>query len=134
MKKLLKITILLTALSMAVLFMSCSGANASNDVKYSEPVIFIGTEDGGAAIVTYKGIFNPDDTFRFESAVNAYAEETDYEGTYTGNAAIDGEITITILKKRILRDLLDYTGDDAVQTLTITNGKFTFDLTEYTRQ
>ena len=134
MKKLFKITILLTTLLVAVSFTSCSGANSSNEDNSSGPIIFLGTEDGGAAKVTYTATFNTDNTFIFESAVNNYAKETDYEGTYQGNAAIDGEITITILKKRSFRELLDYTGDDAVQTLTITNGKFTFDLTAYSRQ
>ena len=134
MKKLFKITILLTTLLVAISFASCSGADTSNGGNASGPITFIGIEDGGAAKVTYTATFNTNGTFIVESAVNNYAKETDYEGTYTGNPAVDGEITITILKKRSFRDLLDYTGDNAVQTLTITNGKFTFDLTEYSRQ
>ena len=57
------------------------------------------------------------------------------KGTYTGNAAVDGTVTITIT--HMMNDdgeLAVYTDSDATQTVTISNGKCTFDETEFVRQ
>lgn len=83
--------------------------------------------------------FKEDGTFSVSQKMKIGDQEHDFgvvmKGTYTGNAAVDGTVTITIT--HMMNDdgeLAVYTDSDATQTVTISNGKCTFDETEFVRQ
>lgn len=83
--------------------------------------------------------FKNDGTFSVSQKMKMGEQESDFgvvmKGTYTGNAAVDGTVTITIT--HMMNDdgeLAAYTDSDATQTVTISNGKCTFDGMEFTRQ
>ena len=83
--------------------------------------------------------FKNDGTFSVSQKMKMGEQESDFgvvmKGTYTGNAAVDGTVTITIT--HMMNDdgeLAAYTDSDATQTVTISNGKCTFDETEFVRQ
>jgi hypothetical protein len=134
MRKVSILSLWLAAFLMAVCFIGCSNGNSSDDGNSSETTSSAITFKGSESMVDYTFVFKSDKSFTNSSAINSYAEETDYSGTYTGDPSKDGSVEITILKERVGRELQDYAGSDATQELTITNGKFTFDGTEFTRQ
>ena len=145
MRKVSILSLWLAAFLMAVCFIGCSNGNTSDDSGEESATENSTSSDNttsSTSAITFKGtlssinytfVFSADGKFKVTSAVNAYAVEDDYTGTYTGDASQDGTVVITILKHRVYRDLVDYTGSDATQELTIANSKFTFDGTEFTR-
>ena len=134
MRKVSILSLWLAAFLIAVCFIGCSNGNSSDDGNSSGTTPSAITFKGSESMVDYTFVFKSDKSFTNSSAINSYAEETDYSGTYTGDPSKDGTVEITILKERVGRELQDYAGSDATQELTITNGKFTFDGTEFTRQ
>ena len=135
MRKVSILSLWLAAFLIAVCFIGCSNGNSSDDpadgnTTSSSEITYTGSYSS----INYSFVFTNEGNFTVSSAYNAYALETDYTGTYTGDASKDGSVEITILKERVGRELQDYAGSDATQELTITNGKFTFDGTEFTRQ
>ena len=98
--------------------------------------VYKGTWTSGTATVT----FLSDGTFSWE--VNSITVLT---GTYSGNPAADGTLSMTIKKAydEKSEQLVDYTKDDGTFPLEISDGKFSFDFDEdkqespeieYTRQ
>lgn len=80
--------------------------------------VFVGYNDNATEYV----IFEVDGTFTdIEGSKNSEMEVS--RGTYVGDASKDGEILITILKKYKDGNYIDYTGDDATQTVKISEGK-----------
>ena len=144
MKKVSKIALLISVLFLVLSFTACSSSSGSSEddsSKKEESAENKTAEEDGNTVykgaissVNYTATFDTDKNFEITSAYNSYAVETDWKGTYTGDASKDGTIKITITKKREGRDLLDYSGEDAVQDITISGGKFEFDSVEYTRQ
>lgn len=144
-----KVSILLlwfAAFLMAVCFIGCSNGNNSDDSAEESATENSTSSDNttsSTSAITFKGtdsslnytfVFSADGKFSVTSAINSYAVEYDYTGTYTGDASKDGTVVLTILKHRVGRNLEDYIGSEATRELAIANGKFTFEGTEYTRQ
>ncbi len=140
MRKVSILSLWLVAFLMAVCVIGCSSGNSSNDSADDNPA-----ENTSSLLITYKGsesmvdytfVFKSDKTFVNSSAINAYAEEVEYNGTYTGDPSKDGTVEITILEQRKDHNgnMEAYSGSQATQELAITNGKFTFEDIEYTRQ
>ena len=146
MRKLFKLLGLL--LVAGVLFMSCS--NGSNDSKGSggtgesvtqENAVYKCEMTDDDSVMTSKmtATFKDDGTFSVTSKMGMGSLEMDMgevmKGTYTGNAATDGTITITITHEmNDDGDLVPYTGSPATMSITITDGKCTFDGMEFVRQ
>ena len=154
MKDLLKKGLLICLLVLvASVFVSCGG-NKDETGGGSQPTpsvtpgtqehaVYVYTRDDVALGVTFTTTmtaeFKTDGTWEVtQETVPDLVDkgvEVVMSGTYTGNAAVDGTITVTILKE--MDDsgaFVDYTGDDATMDITITNGKAVFDDMEFTRQ
>ena len=140
MRKVTILSLWLAAFLMAVCLAGCSNGSSSSDgnsdgnssgsSSASKNVIYKATEES----LIYTAVFQADGTFYINVAMNAYDMGNECEGTYTGDASKDGTITVTILKHLEGRELKDYEGDDKTQDIEITDGKFTFEYNEYTRQ
>lgn len=102
--------------------------------------VYKGTATNSARDVTGTVTFLSDGTFSWE--VNSITVLT---GTYSGNPAADGTLSMTIKKAYDdeSEQLVDYTGNDGTFSLEITDGKFSFNFDEdeqespeieYTRQ
>ena len=154
MKELLRKGFLICLLVLvASVFVSCGGnKDETGGGSQPTPSVTPGTQEHAVYVYTRDDVgmgvtftttmtaeFKTDGTWEVtQETVPALTEEgavVVMSGTYTGNAAVDGTITVTILKE--MDDsgaLVDSTGDDATMDITITNGKAVFDDMEFTRQ
>ena len=146
MRKVSILSLWLAALLMAVCFIGCSSGNSTEDSPATETssgdntsdnnntnnaVVFVSEQALG---VIYKAYFYADGKYKMTSAVNSYAVETESEGTYTGDASIDGTVMLTQLKYLLNHTLVDDPDHTQIE-LTISGGKFTVPRgDEYTRQ
>lgn len=148
MRKVSILSLWFAAFLMAVCFIGCSNGSSSGDGNSdgnsdensdenssgssgaSKNVVYKATEES----FIYTAVFQADGTFYINVAMNAYDMGNEWEGTYTGDASKDGTIIVTILKHLEGRELKDYEGADKTQDIEITDGKFTFEYNEYTRQ
>ena len=124
---------LLLAATLVFGFSSCSSDSDDDDDSTTTNnttttvAVYKGTWTSGTATVT----FLSDGTFSWE--VNSITVLT---GTYSGNPAADGILSMTI-KKAYDDDseqLVDYTKDDGTFSLPITDGKFSFNFDEYEQE
>ncbi len=144
MKDLLKKGLLICLLVLvASVFVSCGGNKDETGGGKQEHAVYVYTRDDVGAGVTFTTTmtaeFKTDGTWEVTQKtvpdLFGVGAVVVMSGTYTGNAAVDGTITVTILKE--MDDsgaFVDYTGDDATMDITITNGKAVFDDMEFTRQ
>lgn len=142
-----KLSLILAALAAFVLFSGCALINAAlEDSKYEkcENAVFIG----------YKTVNGDSEkwTWTFEENEYCYLRKIEYtqydnfenpidfiKAKHKGSAAKDGTVKITIKKTRQPNGtggywLYDYDGPDKEFEITISDGKFTYDGIEYTRQ
>ena len=136
MRKVSILSLLLAAFLMAVSFTACSTSSSSNEdngtktSSKAKKTEYKATESS----LIYTAVFETDGTFYVDVAMNSYKMGHEYEGTYTGDASKDGKITVTIHKYMFGTELIDYNGPNPTREIEITDGKFTLDYLEYTRQ
>ena len=126
-----KLSLVLAAFAAFMLFAGCKNTPEAPVVQ--ERAVFV-YEPTDSSIKCEKWTFEDDGTYMMVS----YDSSSTYKwhsGTYTGNAAKDGTITITTLKLYNSNgDAVDYTDDDAIEDIVITDGKFTYGDKVFTRQ
>ena len=125
-----KLSLVLAALAAFVLFAGCKNTPEAPVVQ--ERAVFV-YEPTDSLSKCEKWTFEDDGTYMMEDYDSSSTDKW-HSGTYTGNASKDGTITITTLK--IYRNGVpeDYTEDDAIEDIEITDGKFTYGDKVFTRQ
>ena len=119
------VAVLVAALAMA----SCGNPNSSSSAQ--QRAVYVATIDTVIEGQTCKGIetitFEPDGSFVVHAKMTQpSAYEADVaKGTYTGNAAVDGKITVTMTHMYNGTSLVPVEGANFTQEVTISNGKFT---------
>lgn len=131
MKHALKFISMVAVLVAALAMASCGNPNSSSSAQ--QRAVYVANIDTVVEGTTYKGIetitFESDGSFVVHAKVTQpSAYEVDVaKGTYTGNAAVDGKITVTMTHMYNGTSLAPVTEEEAnlTQEVTISNGKFT---------
>ncbi len=134
MKHALKFISMVAVLVAALAMASCGNPNSSSSAQ--QRAVYVANIDTVVEGTTYKGIetitFESDGSFVVHDKVtkpSAYDADV-VKGIYTGNAAVDGKITITtthMYNGTSLVPIAELEGVDVDPTheVTISNGKFT---------
>ena len=128
---------LILAATLVFGFAGCSSDSDDDDdsTTTNNTTTTVAVYKGTAGDVTATVTFLSDGTFSW-GLTTGDKSITALTGTYSGNPAADGILSMTI-KKAYDDDseqLVDYTGNDGTFSLPITDGKFSFNFDEYEQE
>ena len=112
-----------------------TGNGGSSTTTQGSAVYEYTEEEESGVTYRYTITFNTDGTYmqrtnEADGGVEAVVEQ----GIYTGDASKDGTISMTVKKVHNGTALVDYTGQNATQSVNIAGGKFTLGPIQYTRK
>ena len=141
-----KINIYLTIICLCLMTVSCKSQSAKSNDKADDPntaavYVSAGSFKEQTTEVSYTNTltFSKDGSWLLHSTVKMQKNIQDADcaaGTWTGDVTADGEVTLT--KTKVIDNdtgkLADWTRENAAVTVTISDGKLTYEGAEYSRK
>lgn len=110
-----------------------TGGNTGSSTATQGRAVYVARIENGGVTYANTITFETDGTYLYR-IVAKNVDSVSMQGTYTGNPSKDGTITVTIKKAHNGTALVDYTGANATQSITISGGKFTLTGIQFIRQ
>ena len=109
--------------------------NGGSSTTTQGSAVYEYTEEESGVTYRYTITFNTDGTYmQRTNEADGGVEAVVAQGIYTGDASKDGTISMTVKKVHNGTALVDYTGQNATQSVNIAGGKFTLGPIQYTRK
>ena len=109
--------------------------NGGSSTTTQRSAVYEYTKEESGVTYRYTITFNTDGTFmQRTNESDGGVEAVVAQGIYTGDASKDGTINMTVKKVHNGTALVDYTGQNATQSINIAGGKFTLGPIQYTRK
>ena len=109
--------------------------NGGSSTTTQRSAVYEYTKEESGVTYRYTITFNTDGTFmQRTNEAGGGVEAVVAQGIYAGDASKDGTISMTVKKVHNGTALVDYTGQNATQSVNIAGGKFTLGPIQYTRK
>ena len=109
--------------------------NGGSSTTTQRSAVYEYTKEESGVTYRYTITFNTDGTYmQRTNESDGGVEAVVAQGIYTGDASKDGTINMTVKKVHNGTALVDYTEQNATQSINIAGGKFTLGPIQYTRK